>query len=198
MSRPVWVAAIAAAALAAVAPANAEVLAFRATPSGDQEVPDPVTTDANGVASILVDTASEQISIDLDVTGLTTDDLFDTLVAEPIGPIHLHNAPAGQNGPVVIPFAFGASYQDTADGFSLTVNNFNFDDAVALSGSMLSFDDFVSGLLAGDYYVNIHTDGFPAGELRGQVAAVPLPGAIAFFAAGLAGLGVARRKGRAS
>ena len=41
-------------------------------------------------------------------------------------------------------------------------------------------------LLAGLWYLNLHTDVFPGGEIRGQVLAVPEPTTLALFAGGLA------------
>lgn len=49
-----------------------------------------------------------------------------------------------------------------------------------------------SDLLAGLWYVNIHSTMFPGGEIRGQV--VPAPGALALL--GLAGLANLRRRRR--
>jgi len=52
-------------------------------------------------------------------------------------------------------------------------------------------------LLAGLWYINIHTSTFPGGEIRGQVNVVPIPAAAWLFGSGLIGLiGVARRKAR--
>ena len=50
-------------------------------------------------------------------------------------------------------------------------------------------------LLAGLWYINIHTTAFAAGEIRGQVQVVPIPAAVWLFGSGLIGLvGLARRK----
>jgi hypothetical protein len=50
-------------------------------------------------------------------------------------------------------------------------------------------------LLAGLWYINIHTAANPGGEIRGQVSAIPVPAAVWLFGSGLLGLiGMARRK----
>jgi hypothetical protein len=49
---------------------------------------------------------------------------------------------------------------------------------------------FIAGLLAGQTYFNIHTANFPSGEIRGQLSAVPLPGAIALYVTGLGLAGI--------
>lgn len=49
-------------------------------------------------------------------------------------------------------------------------------------------------LLAGDWYVNIHTQNFGAGEIRGQVIVTPEPSSLALL--GFAGLLAARRRRR--
>jgi hypothetical protein len=54
-------------------------------------------------------------------------------------------------------------------------------------------------LLAGLWYINIHTAVFPPGEIRGQVqvSAVPEPGTLALLGLGFAGMGIMRRRKKA-
>ena len=52
-------------------------------------------------------------------------------------------------------------------------------------GSTTITDGQAADLLAGLWYVNIHSQLFPGGEIRGQVNRVPLPSTLALFALGL-------------
>ena len=64
----------------------------------------------------------------------------------------------------------------------------------AISSTTLSAAQ-ATDLLAGLWYINIHTADFPGGEIRGQVSTIPIPAAVWLFGSGLLGLvGMARRK----
>ncbi|WP_370541666.1 CHRD domain-containing protein [Actibacterium sp. 188UL27-1] len=161
--------------------------------SRDQEVP-LVVTDAHGTATLTVDQAAATLDFSLDVIGIDLDGLFDTLVEAPVGPVHLHNAPAGSNGPIMVPLALDTdTYNDTEDGFGLNVVNLAYGDAAALAGCDLSFGDFVSLLQGSAVYINIHTDAFASGELSGRVSPVPLPASAVLLIAGLGSLVTMRR-----
>ena len=174
--------------------AQGAVLNYEAVLDGDQQNPS-VLTRAMGTAQISVDTVDETINFLLNVSGISVDDLNDGLVANPVGPIHFHDALRGSNGPIVIPFAFDpATYFDTANGFAVSVMSYSFADAVGISGSSESFSSFVSGLNENGYYINVHTDAFGSGEIRGQISAVPLPASAFLLLAGVGGMFGMRRK----
>lgn len=68
-------------------------------------------------------------------------------------PGHIHEAPVGMNGPIV--FLLDVTSPNKRSGsFSLTTT---------------LTDEQVDDLLAGRYYINLHTQEHPAGELRGQL-----------------------------
>lgn len=69
---------------------------------------------------------------------------------------HIHEAAPGANGPVIVPLFAGSGV---------------FDPSQPISGTVLLTPTQVAKLMAGDYYINVHTTDFPSGELRGQIRA---------------------------
>ena len=109
---------------------------------------------------------------------------------------HFHSV--SSTGPIEINLATG----DNTDTPSVpaTITNSGID---LVSGSFQGFGTLstaqITDLLAGNMYVNIHTEIFPSGELSGRIleaqAVVPVPAAVWLFGSGLLGLvGMARRK----
>ena len=116
--------------------------------SGDQEVP-PVTTRAHGTAHLRVSKDGSTVS-------------YKVLVNKPSSPVvaaHIHRAPEGTNGPVVV---------SLFPGDDLKVNR----NLTMFSGTfpMSAYPDLVADADAGLLYVNVHTQGVPSGEVRGQLS----------------------------
>jgi hypothetical protein len=125
---------------------NGEVEEYRAFLSGANEV-SPVFTTASGL-----------VTLQLDGTELAVTGSFEGLTA-PLEPVagtgaHIHLGYAGQNGGVEVPLNPTLTDNDTAGTFSETVN---------LTTEQVDF------LRARQMYVNIHSQVYNGGELRGQI-----------------------------
>ena len=110
---------------------------IKVTLSGDQEIP-PVTTSGSGTGTITV-------GEDKSVSGKVTISGLAAMVA------HIHEAPAGSNGPIIIPLT------KTSD----TV-------WVVPPGAKLTDAQYAS-YKAGNLYYNFHTEAHKSGEIRGQI-----------------------------
>jgi hypothetical protein len=167
---PIVLGAIAAAATAC--PAEARILRFHANLDGKYGT-EPTGSAATGHAAIRVDTAARRVSVDLKVDGITIDNLWDKLVAAPIGPIHFHQyaTPTAANSVLALPLPFGPAYRPTKAGLRVRMKDFDYASDAALVKSTLSFDDFLAAIKSGLIVLNVHTDKFNPGEISGLVVA---------------------------
>lgn len=105
--------------------------------SGAHEIP-PVTTNATGTGTLSVG-ADKSISGSVTTSGVT------------VTAAHIHDAPAGKNGPIVVPLN---KESDTVwkvpEGTKLT-------------------DAQYESFKAGNLYFNVHSAANKAGEIRGQI-----------------------------
>lgn len=156
--------------LGAAPAARAEVLTFLATLDG-KSGPEATGSAATGSARIKVDTVSRRVSIDMTVKGITTDALWDKLVAAPIGPVHFHKyaSAAGGDSVLVLPLPYGADYQATRTGMRVRMKGFDYGPRAELMRPALPFEDFVAALRSGLVVLNVHTDAFNPGEIGGPV-----------------------------
>ena len=124
-----------------------EVVNFVTTIDGSQATPLPVETDASGTGTVTLDTGSNLLTWDV-----TYQDLSGPLTAA-----HFHG-PA----PICEPA-----------GVEVTISNGGAASGVIQGSATISALE-AADLLAGLWYVNLHTALNPGGEIRGQVAPVPL------------------------
>jgi hypothetical protein len=105
--------------------------------SGANEVP-AVTTPATGTATVTIKD-DRSVVVLVTVTGMTAT------------ASHIHEAAAGSNGPVIVPFTkTGDNTFASADGAKLTEAQY-------------------AAYKAGNLYVNVHSARNPGGEVRGQI-----------------------------
>ncbi|KAK1868884.1 hypothetical protein I4F81_011366 [Pyropia yezoensis] len=136
-----------AAAAAATGRSTGSAVVFKAPLSGAAEVP-PVESAAAGVVLALLSDAVH-LSVAWSFSGLPTP------VDLGVG-IHLHEAPAGANGPILVPLTDDAMLTAGGTGGCGWAK-------VALNASQ------AEALVAGNLYLNVHTEGNPGGALRGQL-----------------------------
>jgi len=150
-------------------PANAAIVSLEATIDGAQANGGAGTgSPGTGFATMTLDDVSDLFSWDISWSGLIGNETV----------MHFHGpAPAGVNAGVQVNFGAISGITSPSIG-STTISSSQGTD-----------------LLAGLWYINIHTDFSPGGEIRGQVQIVPVPTAVWLFGSGLLGLvGIARRK----
>lgn len=150
---------------------QAAIINMSATLSGGQEVP-PTASTGTGSATVVFDDVTNQLNWNIVFSGLT---------GAATG-AHFHGpAPIGTNAGVQVNIGSISGLTSPMIG-STTISAAQETD-----------------LLAGLWYINIHTAQFPGGEIRGQVLAaepVPVPAAVWLFGSGLAGLFAAGRARR--
>ena len=135
------------------------VLNFRAHLSGDQEV-HHVETNATGQATFQLSRDGESISYRLIVANI-----------ENVRMAHIHLAPAGENGPVVVWLYPSAPPAKVIPGRTDGVLQTGIITKDNLIGQLK--DQELSALVElmkdGRTYVNVHTVQYPLGEIRGQI-----------------------------
>jgi hypothetical protein len=133
---------------------------FSTQMSGGEEVP-AVTTTATGSASFTVSEDGSSISFEVSVN-----DLYDVSMA------HIHLGAAGENGPVVVWLYPDAPPAVPIPGSTTGVLSSGTITAANLVGSLADeeLSVLIAAMVAGDTYVNVHTEANPAGEIRGQIA----------------------------
>lgn len=128
-----------------------EGLEFQVKLTPEQEVMD-VESDATGQAHIKVSEDGDSLEYTVSASNLNG-----TMAG------HLHSGSAGENGPVEL-FLFANEEPMDYNG-EIATGTLTADDLV---GDM-SWEEFSMALVAGDIYVNFHTEEYPDGEIRGQL-----------------------------
>lgn len=142
---------VAGALVLACSQATDNVQVFRADLSGANEVPARATA-ATGTSQIEVD--GNTVFFAVEVHNINAVSLS-----------HIHVGPASANGPVRVDFFLGP-VTGPLNGI-LAQGSFTAADV-----KVISFDQLLAEIRAGNAYVNVHSPTFPAGEVRGQLRQV--------------------------
>ncbi len=186
-------ASLAAVAIALAAPA-AHALLYTAPLSGTLENP-PNASPGSGFVSVDFDTDAHLMLIEATFSGL--------LSPSTVAHIHCCTTPDMNIGvatttPTFPDFPAGVlsgSYSMSFDTLATTTYSANF--LAAAGGTAAGAEAALkAGLDGGLAYFNVHSEMFPGGELRGNLAPIPEPSQLALMALGLGLFAVALRRRR--
>lgn len=116
---------------------------LKATLTGASEVPRPGDPDGTGTATVNIDVNKREVCYDVAVQKID----------RPTG-MHIHEAETGKSGDVVVPLTTPTASDTTTTGCA------NVDST--LIGRMAA--------TPGNFYVNVHSEAFPQGAVRGQLS----------------------------
>ena len=182
--------------LAGTPQAVAAPINFTATLTGAAERPDPVNTPGTGSSIVTFDIVAHTMRVQINFQGL----LGLTTVAHIHAPIDpaTETASVATQVPTFIGFPPGVQ-AGAYDRIFNTLDPATYNPAfvAAHGGSAASAETALFAfLLGGDAYVNVHTNLFTAGEIRGNLAQVqvPEPATIALLLGALGLTAAARRR----
>jgi aldose sugar dehydrogenase len=126
---------------------NGDVRTFSAELTGAAEVPGPGDPDGSGTATITLDPSQGEVCFELTVSNIEL----------PATAAHIHEAPVGEAGDVVVPLTPAPDASGSSSGCISNVDR-------ALTQNIIQNPE--------QYYVNVHNAEFSDGAVRGQLTPV--------------------------
>jgi CHRD domain-containing protein len=125
------------------------------TLNGKNEVPSHADVTATGISGFIVNSGNSKVWYQIEAEGLNG-----------VTQAHIHSGKVGENGPVVATLFKGN--KDTVNG-ALVQGSITADKLEGpLKGKSIS--DLINLFDDASAYVNVHTETFPDGEIRGQIS----------------------------
>lgn len=175
--------------LAAAPAAQAALITFHVDLDGASETP-PVVTPGSGIGTVVVDTVSSTMALNLNFSGL----LGNTTASH----IHCCNVPSvtspvATQVPSFAGFPLGVTSGSYTNTFDMTLASSYNPTFITNNGgtTTTAFAALLAGMLDGRAYWNVHTNRFPGGEIRGALQ-VPEPSSLMILGLALAGIAALR------
>ena len=163
----------------------AGIITYDATLTGPSESP-PNASPATGFAIVTVDSIMQTMRVQVTFSGLTAPDTAS----------HIHcctavpgtgTAGVATTTPTFTGFPAGVTSGSYDNIFDMTsASSYNPAYVTATGGTVAGAEAALfAGIAAGTAYLNVHSQTFPSGEIRGFLVAVPEPGTWVLCLAGL-------------
>ena len=174
---------------------HAAVITYSATLSGLNEAPQN-NSPATGRTTVMIDDVTGMMTVNAifsGLTGITTASHIHCCTAIP----GVDTIGVATSQPSFPAFPLGVTSGNYSETFDLLNPATYAPGFIARSGGSVdgARTALLAGMAAGRSYLNIHTEAFPGGEIRGfLVAEVPEPGSIALFGLGAVGFAALWRR----
>jgi hypothetical protein len=158
---------------------------FVANLTGQEEVP-PVESTVRGVGIFTLNQDSTQLTYHVSVQQLQQ---VDTEDGTRLTQAHLHCAPPGQAGPIVVdllgmvrggliaPLELRATVSDAnivQEADQMTAEQMGC--STTIGTPITNMSELIQAIQAGNIYVNVHSEQNPQGEIRGQLTSITVGG----------------------